>query len=168
MVVRDEHDAWKAGSLHGVWATSYPFLFDADDVRLADSRHMHGRHFWEWLGAIIVHQDTGYHCLLAKYEFKNHSRKLDAVERILPADVLAICRDRATYGRAQAPDLLMFAPNYSNWFFCEVKGPTDRIRAEQRSKFAALAAASGKPIEVLRFHRSGTHVTAERVPLDLR
>ena len=33
----------------------------------------------------------------------------------------------------------MHAPDLSDWFFCEVKGPGDRLRAEQEKKFGALA-----------------------------
>lgn len=60
---------WRAGRLHHVWKDRYPCLFDSDDVRLADSRHTQGRHFCEWWSAILLHHMTGYHCLVAKYEF---------------------------------------------------------------------------------------------------
>ena len=55
------------------------------------------------------------------------------------------------FGSLQAPDLLMYAPDYSDWFFCEVKGPTDRLRSEQREYFEAIAELCGKKIGVLRF-----------------
>ena len=55
----------------------------------------------------------------------------------------------AENGRAQPPDLLMYAQDLSDWFFCEVKGPGDRLRAEQLSKFEALAETSGKAVRLL-------------------
>ena len=45
----------------------------------------------------------------------------------------------------------MYARDLSDWFFCEVKGPRDRLRPEQKRKFEALAAASGKPVRLLHF-----------------
>ena len=63
----------------------------------------------------------------------------------------AILRDRTEHGRAQGPDLLVYARDFSDWFFCEVKGPGDRLHPEQKRKFEALAAASGKPVRLLRF-----------------
>ncbi len=45
----------------------------------------------------------------------------------------------------------MYAPDLTDWFFCEVKGPGDRLRAAQRTKFVAIAKLTGKPVRVLRF-----------------
>ena len=59
-------------------------------------------------------------------------------------------RDR-NQGRAQAPDLLMYAEDLSDWFFCEVKGPGDRLRDEQVRKFELLANMTSKPVRLLEF-----------------
>jgi hypothetical protein len=45
----------------------------------------------------------------------------------------------------------MYAPDLTDWFFCEVKGPRDSLRDEQCRKFKALADLSGKPVRLLRF-----------------
>jgi hypothetical protein len=37
------------------------------------------------------------------------------------------------------------ARDFSDWFFCEVEGPGDRLRPEQERKFAALVTVIGKP-----------------------
>ena len=145
---------WCAGELHDRWAREYPSLFDIDDLRLAEKRHGERRHFWEWYGAILLHHMTGYSCLLAKYECKNHLWKVREVERVLPKEILSICRDREVHGRAQAPDLLMYAPDYTDRFFCEVKGPGDSLRDAQIQKFEALGRSSGKPIWLLRLRRA--------------
>lgn len=39
--------------------------------------------------------------------------------------------------------------DFSDWFFCEVKGPRDRLAPEQKHKFEALATVSGKPVRLL-------------------
>ena len=43
----------------------------------------------------------------------------------------------------------MYAPDLSDWFFCEVKGPRDRLRPVQVNKFEGLAMVSGKPVRLL-------------------
>jgi hypothetical protein len=45
----------------------------------------------------------------------------------------------------------MYAPDLSDWFFCEVKGPGDRLGVEQETKFKALAVMSVRPVRILRF-----------------
>ena len=51
----------------------------------------------------------------------------------------------------QGPDLLAYAPDHSNWFFIEVKGPSDRLRPVQRDYFAAVAEVTGRPVYQVRF-----------------
>jgi len=130
------------------WRQRFPHLFDDDDLRLAKSQPKN--HFCEWLGAIVLHQTTGYLSLVEKYEFATHPRKKEIVAQLLPLAVRDALRDRS-HGRAQAPDLLMYAPDYSDWFFCEVKGPSDRLRDEQIRKFSRLADLTSKPVRLLEF-----------------
>jgi hypothetical protein len=124
-------------------------LFDEDDLRLALKRCGQGRHYFEWLGALHLHHEVGYHALVCKYEFRNHARKRAIVEGLLWPDVLDLLRDRVEYGRAQAPDLLMHSADLRDFFFCEIKGPTDRLRPAQRSKFTELARRTNKPVRLL-------------------
>ena len=139
---------WASGQLPREWHSRYPFLFDADDLRVADKQKT--VHFFEWLAAVILHHTTGFHALVEKYEFvKSHARKKRVIEQLLAPELLEpVCDGRKG---AQCPDLLMFAPDLTDWFFCEVKGPTDRVRPTQQRVFDALAASSGKPIRLLRF-----------------
>jgi hypothetical protein len=58
--------------------------------------------------------------------------------------------DHPEFGTTQPPDLLMCAPDRSDYFFCEVKGPGDRLRSAQRAFFDALSEVSGKPIHMVR------------------
>jgi hypothetical protein len=45
----------------------------------------------------------------------------------------------------------MYAEDLSDWFFCEVKGPSDRLRDEQVRKFARLAEMTSKPVRLIEF-----------------
>ena len=53
--------------------------------------------------------------------------------------------------KVQAPDLLVYAPDYSDWFFCEVKGGSDHLRQAQKDHFIVLSELSGKPIYLVKF-----------------
>ncbi len=143
---RSQQVLWRDGRLMPEWAQRFPELFDEQDVRTAENQPQY--HFVEWLAAIVLHHATGFLALVEKYPYANHPRKQEIVAKLLPADVLPILRG-TEYGRAQAPDLLMYAPDLSDWFFCEVKGPRDRLRPVQVNKFEGLAMVSGKPVRPL-------------------
>jgi len=140
---------WQSGQLAQGWRARFPDLFDDDDLRIAESQP--GVHFYEWLGAIVLHHTTGYLSLVEKYEFATHSRKQQIVAQLLSRPVLDALRDRSQ-GCAQAPDLLMYAADLSDWFFCEVNCPRDRLREEQIRKFGLLAEMTSKPVRLLEFH----------------
>jgi len=144
----DQRARWLSGDLALEWRQRFPRLFDDDDLRIANSQP--NIHFYEWLGAIVLHHTTGYLSLVEKYEFATHLRKQQIVAQLLPSLVRDALRDRSQ-GRAQAPDLLMYAEDFSDWFFCEVKGPRDRLRDEQVRKFELLADMTSKPVRVLEF-----------------
>jgi hypothetical protein len=143
-------ELWRTGTLAAEWAGRYPELFDELDVRLVETQAQFGHHFVEWLAAILLYHTTGYLSLVSKSEFDKHRRKREIVEKVLPADVVTVLRDRTKLGYVQGPDLLVYARDFSDWFFCEVKGPGDRLRPVQERKFEALATASGKPVRLLR------------------
>ena len=147
----DQRERFCQGELWRLWAEQYPMLFDADDQQLALGQASMGYHFYEWLAAILLHETSGFHALVGKYQFSKHSRKQEIARTILPEEVQAILHDTATHGRTQGPDLLMFAPDYSAFFFCEVKGPHDTVKPAQRRLFEALAGATGRDIGVLKF-----------------
>lgn len=150
-ILRSQRELWKSGHLAAEWADRFPELFDELDVQLVETQAQFGHHFVEWLTAILLYHTTGYLSLVQKYEFRKHRRKEEIVEKMLPVDVLTILRDRKEYGHAQAPDLLVYAPDFSDWYFCEVKGPGDRLGPEQKRKFESLATVSGKPVRLLHF-----------------
>jgi hypothetical protein len=84
------------------------------------------------------------------FQFPEHS-KATIVEKLFPAKVLAVIRDQTKFGVTQAPDLLMVKSDLTDWFFCEVKGLTDKLGEKQGLKFKEIARASGRPIRLLRF-----------------
>lgn len=150
-ISRDQAARWRSGELPKEWANQFPQLFDSDDLRLAGTQGPLGYHLVEWLGAIILYHLTGYESLVSKYEFHKHTRKQEILNRLLPKPVLGLIRDHPRYGATQCPDLLAYSPDYTDWFFCEVKGPGDRLGERQRLYFEELALVSQKPIRVLRF-----------------
>lgn len=147
----DQATRWRRGELHKKWAERFPQLFDSDDLRLAESQGPEGFHFSEWLGAIILFHLTGYLSLVSKYEFPSHKGKQAILGKLLPKPVLALMKDHPDLGGTQCPDLLAYSSDYSDWFFCEVKGPGDRLRERQRLYFDRLARVSDRPISLLRF-----------------
>jgi hypothetical protein len=92
---------------------------------------------------------TGYDALVAHYQFRKHARKWETAERLVGASAWRSMLELGTTNRCQVPDLLMYADNHSDWFFCEVKGPNDRLRPRQREFFDSIARITHKPIYVL-------------------
>jgi hypothetical protein len=135
------------------WARRYPELFDSLDLKLAESQAPSGFHFFEWLAAILLFQTTGYLSLVEKYQFAKHARKQAVLARVLPEDVLQTIRQPGT----QAPDLFVFAPDYSDWFFCEVKGPKDRLRKAQLEHFQRVRDLTLRPIRLIRFQETAPY-----------
>ena len=123
-IERSQKERWMSGRLApngrgGSRSCSMRTIWRRPRVRGAPR----GYHFIEWLAAIVLHHSTGYLALVSKYEFPRHRQKQRVVEQLLPPAVRGALRDRLEHGRAQPPDLLMYAPDLSDWFFCEVKGP---------------------------------------------
>lgn len=99
----------------------------------------------------MLHEATGYRCLLQKYQFSTHPQKQATLARVIPPSLTAIFDAQVGGNRRQGPDLLMYAPDETNFFFCEVKGPHDNPRPPQTELFESIAAATGQRIELLRF-----------------
>ncbi len=155
--------SWQLGYLREEWAVRYPHLFDLDDIRLARNQGSQGYHFIEWQAAITLHELTGYLALVSKYEFANHPRKTDVLRRILMPSALAFIRSRAAKRGTQCPDLLMYAPDYSGAFFCEVKGPGDRLRHEQVAFFGELDRITCVPVHLIRFREDAPGAASVRL-----
>ena len=129
------------------WACEYPLLFDSEDIRIARTQAQMGYHFFEWYVAIRLYEEIGYLSLVEKYAYKAHARKRATFQSLVPASVFEFVTERKKHGYGQqAPDLLVYTPDRSDWFFCEVKGLRDKLSKEQTRFFHALEERSGKPV----------------------
>ena len=134
---------FREGSLRDEWWRRYPELFDEDDLRLAKNQPY--THFFEWLAAVLLYEATGYLSLLEKYETACHERKVDVFKETVPRPVF----EYVMANRAGIPDLFVYAPDRSNWFFCEVKGASDVLDQRQCLRAAELRAITGKEVGLL-------------------
>jgi hypothetical protein len=147
-----ERELFKSGKLWQEWHRRYPEIFDDDDLRLAQNQAHLGYHYCEWQAAIFLYEKTGYRSLVEKYHFRRHKNKQNILRKLVSPELLLFIADKRypEFGRVQVPDLLVYKPNYSDWFFCEVKGPNDRVRKVQERYFEQLARVSKKPIWLVR------------------
>lgn len=164
-VTPQQRDCFVHGQLSQDWYNQYPAIFDKDDLRLAKSQPRN--HFYEWLAAILIYHSTGYHSLVEKYQFTKdgHKRKQEIIERINSTGLHTALSLRADYGNVQCPDLLVYAPDLTDWYFCEVKAGQDRLRAKQELHFQALHELTGKPVKLVQFYFVGKNVSRPRVSL---
>ncbi len=140
------------GQLSQDWYEKYPTIFDEDDLRLVKTQPQN--HFYEWLAAILIYYSTGYYSLVEKYQYTKggHKRKQEVIEKIHSTALNAALVHHGSYGNVQCPDLLVYAPDYSDWYFCEVKGGSDRLREKQELHFQALKDLTGKPVQLIQFY----------------
>jgi hypothetical protein len=87
--------------------------------------------------------------LVEKYVCKNHPAKVAQM-----ATLLSECQrktlDAIRLAHAvQPPDLLVFVPKTSRYWFAEVKGPGDRLSAKQIRSHNAIAKELGVPVEII-------------------
>ena len=150
----EQREAFARGPLREHWFESYPDIFDDRDVR--NVRNRPERHFYEWLVAVSLYHATGRLSLVEKYPFA-HARKQESLRRLGADRLLAFFRAQWTagtsenaFGRLQPPDLLLYDPAGTDYVFCEVKGPGDRLRPEQVAYFLALQEATVRPVYTVR------------------
>lgn len=154
------HDLFRSGILVGQWSTQYPFLFDRDDLRIARNQASIGYHYFEWLAAILLYHTTGWLSLNQKYQFKSHSRKRRILSKLTTVEVFHFITSKGRETVIQCPDLLVYRPDYSDWYFCEVKGPKDRLRPQQERFFEELQKFTEKDIRFVEFEEFRSPSTA--------
>ena len=147
----DLHNQFKSEKLYNQWAHNYPMLFDQDDLRIAISQASMGYHYYEWLSAILIYHTIGKYSLIEQYQFKNHQKKHEKMLKLTTLGVIGFMNSHPEFGDVQCPDLLVYDPDYSDWFFCEVKGPNDRLRDSQLEFFTELCKRTSKPIKIIEF-----------------
>jgi hypothetical protein len=89
----------------------------------------------------LLHRDGAF-SLVEKYAFANHPRK-----RAIMNQLLSESQRRALDGikaefNIQLPDLLVYAPDGSRWWFAEVKGPVTRFVPSRRPTIERFKNAS--------------------------
>jgi len=147
--VRDK-TRFLAGSLRLEWAAQYPQIFDEHEVQIA-ANQAEG-HFFEWFAAVHLCETTGWLSLVESYQLKVQKWKRNVLEKLGASELLESfdSQGKAGFGRWQAPELLVYARDLSDFYFCQVKGPTDRLRPVQIEYFKALSTvAGGKEIVIL-------------------
>lgn len=107
---------------------------------------------------ISLYKKIGYLSLVEKYESpKAHSRKHDLFKKLAGDDFARFAAgDRPAIGSGentkrderQCPDLLLYAPDFSDWFFCEVKAG-ESIGKSQDDFFPIVKKMTGKPIYLI-------------------
>lgn len=137
------------------WAAQYPEVFDQRDLELANHvTNTANYHFFEWLAAIQIHQSTGYLSLIEKWGQKNaHKRKYDLVNQLF--DLSCFLLEGPRFGLSFAlkgPDLVVYKPDLSDYFFVECKGGKDKLSPEQIQSFQILQQYSGKPVYLYEFY----------------
>ena len=150
---REQRQRFAQGALRKEWFERYRELFDVDDFRRAKDR-TRPYYFFEWLGAIVLYHSTGYYSLVTKYQ--TDARKRAVLKKAVPTSVLELLLNRGSeWGKTQGPDLFVYAPDFSDWFFCEMKRVGEKSHGKQEAYFDRLESPSGKAIRVVRFLESG-------------
>lgn len=146
-----QRELFISGNLMQVWKDLYPDLFDEDDLRIAKNQRSY--HFYEWLSAILLYESTGFLSLVEKYQFSNHVRLQTILRQIVTSDVFDLLINSYRLYKVQCPDLLVYSPDLSDYFFCEVKGPSDRVRQVQVDFFTRLQDVSKKRVCYMQFRQ---------------
>lgn len=124
---KSQREQFRDGKLVKEWLRRYPLLFDKDDERILRTEHQRQYNFVEWLAAILLFESTGYLSLVAKYTAKSHPLKHVLIRNTLPPKI----GDWVFANESGQPDLFVYSSDYKDWFFCEVKGPSDIMRKNQ-------------------------------------
>jgi hypothetical protein len=122
-------------------------LFDEDDVRLTTRQPKN--HFCEWFAAIHLFHRDGVLSLVEKYVYSTHSRKQTLFRELLTECQRATLDEICSGLKVQPPDLLVFRPDRSRFWFAEIKGPGDRMREAQRRSHAAIRRRLHVPVELI-------------------
>jgi hypothetical protein len=131
------------GSLVDQWYEAYGDMFDDDDYRLARSQP--GNHFFEWLTAVLLRESTGYYSLVEKYESASHANKVNTFRKTVGPSIFEF----AMAHRTGLPDLFVYQPETTDWFFCEVKGGPDRLSQGQIGTHNELERISKRPVRIV-------------------
>jgi hypothetical protein len=144
-------EKFKNGLLVTQLANDYPELYDQNDIALATGpQGQKGYHFVEWFAALALYKEFGLLSLIGKYECPSHKRKRDVIKRFMSAeDIDYISKPKEPFGSTQCPDLFLYKKDFSDFCFCEVKGPGDTLKPNQAEYFQVIKEKYGKPVYLL-------------------
>ena len=142
------------------WGDKYKDkLFNARDIEKVKARidnpdRERNHYFHEWTAAVELFEKYDLLSLVGQYSAKDaaHRNKVEIVRQRVSDDVWeAIKTPVLDAGKtAGLPDLFVYRhDNENEWFFAEVKGPTDTISDEQVAKSKLLDEAAGKCVSFL-------------------
>jgi VRR-NUC domain len=124
-----QRDRFRSGELVREWRERHPQLFDERDEQVLRTAHQRRYNFYEWLAAVLMFESMGYLSLITKYTAKSHPSKHGVVRSCLPAAIA----DWVFENESGQPDLFVYSVSHQDWYFCEVKGPGDRVRTNQET-----------------------------------
>ena len=143
-----ERRQFQDGSLARGWAERFPHLFSAADLQIALNQPQY--HFYEWFVSVRLYSDYGYVSLAETYQFKRHVEAHERFRALVGPEIANLLDWSVATDRTQGPDLLTHDPETGEWFFVEVKGPRDQLRAKQITLFQKIESLSGKPVRTAR------------------
>jgi len=133
---KSQRDRFRSGDLIREWRKHYPNIFDAHDELVLQTPYQRTHNFYEWLAAVLIFESMGYLSLVVKYTAKSHASKHVPLRSCLTPPLA----DWVFKNETGQPDLFVYSVDHKDWFFCEVKGPRDRIRPNQETWRAGLNA----------------------------
>ena len=132
------------------WADDYRgILFNDRDIQSKENSTQRHNYFHEWFSAITIFNRYGLKSLVGKYAAKDpaHRKKVETVLERVSDDVWEAMKTVVTGAEVETgglPDLFVYRDdNITDWFFAEVKGPTDKISDKQKEKGDLLDQAAG-------------------------
>ena len=141
------------------WADDYRgILFNDRDIQSKENSTQRHNYFHEWFSAITIFNRYDLRSFGGWYAAKDaaHRNKVEAIRERVSQDVGNAITTPVTAAKsptAGLPDLFVYRDdNKTEWFFAEMKGPTDKISKTQEMKSDGLDQAAGKnvvrPIEL--------------------
>ena len=150
VITKQQREDYKAGELWRAWLEKYPGLFDEKDKQFFRNQSVFGYGFVEALAMIFLYNATGYHSIFGSYGLGTHSQKNTLVKEFVSEKAWEVILYKGKL-HPMPPDIFAYAPDRSDYFFCEVKGPGDYLRERQVRYFQLLQEVTGKPVYMIKY-----------------
>lgn len=150
IITKRQKELYKAGTIWNEWLEQYPVLFDEKDRQLFRNQARFGYGFVEFLSIIFLYNATGYIPIFGSYGWSTQKHKNTLIQELVSKENWDLIMSQKKH-RSQPPDLFAYSPDKTNYFFCEVKGPGDRLRDTQVQYFNLLQEISGKPVYTIKY-----------------